>query len=174
MQLAISVLGNQSKEFATETLSALSVCQCQLIELRAASLTRLTGLFLLIDGNWNHIAKLEVMLEALARRYALQISFLRPENPNKPAAGVPYTLETISLEKKDMMFAITSFLTERGIVIEEINANRHQASYFENDVFVSKFVLLVPEQVRILSLREEFLDFCDNLNIDAILEPVKR
>jgi glycine cleavage system transcriptional repressor len=34
--------------------------------------------------------------------------------------------------------------------------------------------LLVPANVHILSLREEFLDFCDDLNIDAILEPIKR
>jgi glycine cleavage system transcriptional repressor len=83
-------------------------------------------------------------------------------------------LETISADKKDLMFAVSAFLQERGVVIEEVTASRHQAPYFNHRVFSSKFVLLVPTDVHILSLREEFLDFCDDLNIDAILEPIKR
>jgi glycine cleavage system transcriptional repressor len=41
-------------------------------------------------------------------------------------------------------------------------------------VFSSKFIILVPASVSLLVLREEFMDLCDQLNIDAILEPVKR
>jgi glycine cleavage system transcriptional repressor len=174
MQLAITVLGNKSAEFIVEALSAVSVCHCKVLELRTASLQQITSLFMIMDGNWNHIAKLEVMLEAIAKRLLIQISFLRPETGIIPQEGVPYMLETISMDKKDMLFAVTSFLLERGILIEEITASRHQAAFFNNTVFSSKFILLVPDNVRILSLREEFLDFCDNLNIDAILEPIKR
>jgi glycine cleavage system transcriptional repressor len=174
MQLAITVLGNNTNEFIVETLSAVSACQCNVLELRTSSLTHMTGLYLLIDGNWNHIAKLEGLLDALAKRLLMQISFLRPETEEGGNIGVPYTLETISMDKKDLLYAITAFLVERGIVIEEISANRHQAAFFNNLVFSSKFILLVPDEVRVLSLREEFLDFCDTLNIDAILEPIKR
>ncbi|NNF67977.1 MAG: glycine cleavage system protein R, partial [Gammaproteobacteria bacterium] len=31
----------------------------------------------------------------------------------------------------------------------------------------------VPGQIHIAGLREEFMEFCDRLNLDAILEPVK-
>jgi len=174
MQLAITVLGNKTNDFIAETLSAASACQCSVLELRTSNLTQITALYLLMDGNWNHIAKLEGLLDAIAKRLALQISFLRPESDTRPQEGVPYTLETISMDKKDLLFSVTSFLIEHGIVIEEISASRHQAAFFNNTVFSSKFILLVPDDVRILSLREEFLDFCDTLNIDAILEPIKR
>lgn len=174
MQLAITVLGNKTDDFIAEALSATSACQCSVLELRTSCLTQITALYLLVDGNWNHIAKLEGMLDAAAKRLALQISVLRPELEGPVQEGVPYTLETISMDKKDLLFAICSFLLERGIVIEEITASRHHAAFFNNTVFSSKFILLVPAEVRILSLREEFLDFCDGLNIDAILEPIKR
>jgi glycine cleavage system transcriptional repressor len=174
MQLAFTVLGNKTNDFIAETLSAASACQCSVLELRTSNLTQITALYVLIDGNWNHIAKLEGLLDAVAKRLALQICFLRPETETPAPEGVPYTLETISMDKKDLLFAVTSFLVEHGIIVEEITASRHQAAFFNNTVFSSKFILLVPEDVRILSLREEFLDFCDNLNIDAILEPIKR
>lgn len=174
MQLAITVLGNKSNDFIVETLTAVSACQCSVQELRTANLTQTTAVYLLIDGNWNHIAKLEGLLDAIAKRLMMQISFSRPETDVIVQPGVPYTLETISMDKKDLLLAVASFLVEHGIFIEEITASRHQAAFFNNMVFSSKFILLVPDDVRILSLREEFLDFCDNLNIDAILEPMKR
>jgi len=31
----------------------------------------------------------------------------------------------------------------------------------------------VPADTHIAGLREEFLDFCDRLNLDAVIEPVK-
>ncbi len=177
MQLAISVLGNKTEGFIVEILSAVSVCQCSVIELRTANLTEITSVYALIDGNWNHIAKLESMLEALRNRLQLHIGFFRPQEKLPSFVGqkgVPYTLETISMEKKDLLFELSSFLLERGIVIDEISASLHSAIVFNNQVYSTRFLLLVPPEVQILSLREEFLDFCDSLNIDAILEPIKR
>lgn len=177
MQLAISVLGHKSDEFVVEILSMISVCQCSVVELRTANLTRMTSVYLLIEGNWNHLAKLEGLLDVAKTRFQMQINVLRPnedEEAPKPLSGVPYALETISVEKKDLLFAVTSFLIERGILIEEVAASRHADPVFNNTIFSSRFVLLVPPNVGILSLREEFLDFCDSLNIDAILEPIKR
>lgn len=177
MQLAISALGNKTDGFVGELLSAISACHCSVLELRTASLTEMTSVYLLIDGNWNHVAKFEGLLDGLSSRFQVAVSVLRPKEgkaANMVPEGVPYTLETISMEKKDLLFAVTSFLLERGVVIDEINASMHPAMLFNNPVFSTRFTLLVPPNVRILSLREEFLDFCDGMNIDAILEPIKR
>lgn len=177
MQLAITVLGNKTDGFIAEMLSAIHACHCSVLELCTSNLTELTSVYVLIDGNWNHVAKLEGLLEGLCARHQIQLSLLRPPKTSSASSsteGVPYTLETISAEKKDLLIAVTSFLLERGIVIDEINANLHPAVLFSHKVFSTRFTLLVPPDVRILSLREEFLDFCDGLNIDAILEPIKR
>lgn len=176
MQLAITVLGKKSSDFIGELLSTISACHCNILEFNTTSISKLTTAYLLIDGNWNHIAKLENLLETMRDRYQLQISLLRPEElPATTAAqGVPYTLETISMDKQDLLFMIAGFLLDRGVFIEEINASLHPAMSFANPIFSSRFLLLVPPTVRILPLREEFLDFCDSINIDAILEPIKR
>ncbi|WAR46384.1 glycine cleavage system protein R [Methylomonas rapida] len=177
MQLAITVLGSRTDTFVAELLSAINSCQCSVLELRTSNLTEITAVYVLLDGNWNHVAKLEGLLDILRNRFQMQISLLRPEElavAQDVQEGVPYTLETISMEKKDLLYAVTSFLLDRGVVIDEISANLHPALMFSNQIFSTRFTLLVPPNVRILSLREEFLDFCDGLNIDAILEPIKR
>jgi glycine cleavage system transcriptional repressor len=34
-------------------------------------------------------------------------------------------------------------------------------------------IVNVPSRIHVAQLREEFLELCDSLNLDAILEPVK-
>ena len=40
-------------------------------------------------------------------------------------------------------------------------------------MFAVQMVINVPGKLHVAQLREEFMDFCDSLNLDAILEPVK-
>jgi len=174
MRLAVTLLGKQTGGFIVDILSAINTCQCSVQEMRSANLTQLLSIYLLIEGNWNHIAKLESMLESLKNRYELQISIIRPEMSPPVLQGLPYLLELISSDNKDVLFAVSDFLHARGIQIEEVTASRHPAPFFNGMMFSSKFLLLVPENISVLVLREEFMDFCDSLNVDSILEPIKR
>jgi glycine cleavage system transcriptional repressor len=40
-------------------------------------------------------------------------------------------------------------------------------------MFSVYMVVHVPTRIHIAALGEEFMDLCDNLNLDAILEPMK-
>ncbi|WP_031433293.1 glycine cleavage system protein R [Methylomarinum vadi] len=174
MQLAITVLGTQSSNFITEILSAISSCKCNVVEFKGSQLSEAKAAYLLIEGNWNHIAKLETLLENLQSKIGIQIRSLRPETSKNAAEVVPYSLETISLYRNEIIQDITSFLLSRNIGIEELSASRYLAHYCQSPVFSTRFVIAIPSKIHLLSFREEFLDFCDNLNLDAILEPLKR
>lgn len=174
MQLTITALGKHQTHYIAEILPAIRECQCTVIDIRASRLGQATATCLLIQGNWNQIAKVESLLDQLQKRLEVKICVLRTEARDKSKEYVPYTLETISLDKENITESITSFLLDRNIDIEEISGSSYQAPYGQATVFSSKFIILVPPKLHLLSLREEFLDFCDHLNIDAILEPIKR
>jgi len=176
MQLAITVLGNNQINFIAEILPVVRDCNCNILEIRSSHLGHSAAAYLLIQGNWNQIAKLENTLDNIEKRLEIKIHTLRPDPKDKDKGKdcVPYSLETISLDKNSVVESITSFLFDREIDIEEITGSSYQAPYIQSSVFSTKFVILIPPQLHLLSLREEFLDFCDQLNIDAILEPIKR
>ena len=174
MQLSITALGNLNSHFIAEILPIIRDCKCSVLEIRSSRLGQSTASYLLIQGNWNQIAKVESALESLPKRLDLKIHTLRTEAKERGRESVPYTLETISLDRENLIEAITSFLMEHNIEIEEITGSSYQAPYALTPVFSTRFVILVPPQIHLLSLREEFLDFCDHLNVDAILEPIKR
>ncbi|MEQ1528426.1 MAG: ACT domain-containing protein [Methylococcales bacterium] len=174
MQLAITALGNNQTHFISEILPAVRDCNCNILEIRCSRLAQSSAAYLLIQGNWNQVAKLENVLDSIQKRLNIKIHTLRPDSKEKAKDYLPYSLETISLDRDNIIEAITAFLFERDIDIEEIVGSSYQAPYIQSAVFSTKFVVLVPPQLQLLNLREEFLDFCDQLNIDAILEPVKR
>ncbi|MGR8941482.1 MAG: glycine cleavage system protein R [Gammaproteobacteria bacterium] len=174
MQLAITVLGHNRNYFIAEILSTIRDCRCSIVEIRYSRLEQTDAAYLLIQGNWNQIAKFENLMDALQKRLDIQIHMLRPEREHKDKEFLPYSLETLSVDRDNIIEAVSSFLSIRGIEIEEVSGSSYQAPYISTSVFATKFIVLIPPEVRLLSLREEFLDFCDQLNIDAILEPIKR
>jgi glycine cleavage system transcriptional repressor len=173
MQLTISALGNRSTHFISEILKTVSNCQCDILEVRSSNLAQSTASYLLVDGNWNHIAKLETLLDNLKKQLNIKIYTLRTESSANTIAGIPYSLETVSLDHSSVLEDITAFLLERKIHIEDISASSFQPHYVQTPVFSTKFILLIPPNVRLLTLREELLDFCDKLNIDTLIEPIK-
>lgn len=174
MQLAITVLGNNKINFVAELLPAVRDCKCSIMEIRTTRLAQSTAAYMLVQGNWNQIAKFESTLELIQARLEIKVHTLRPDAKDKGKDCLPYSLETISLDRASVVESITSFLFDREIEIEEITGSCYQAPYIQSSVFSTKFILLIPPQLHLLSLREEFLDFCDQSNIDAILEPIKR
>jgi len=176
MQLSITALGSNQINFIVEILPAIRDCNCTILEIRSSRLGKSAAAYLLVQGNWNQIAKLETTLDGIQKRLDIKLNLLRPEQKDKEKEKdcLPYSLETISLDRDNVVESITSFLFDREISIEEISGSSYQAAYIQSAVFSTKFIILIPSQLPLLNLREEFLDFCDQLNIDAILEPVKR
>lgn len=174
MQITITALGNIQTNFIAEILPAIRDCKCNILEIRLSRLAQSTAAYLLIQGNWNQVAKLENTLDLIQKRLEIKIHTFRPDQKDKGKDCIPYSLETISLDRDNVTESITSFLFDREIEIEEIMGSCYQAPYIQTSVFSTKFVILIPPQLHLLSLREEFLEFCDHSNIDAILEPIKR
>lgn len=174
MQLAITVLGSHQSRFIAEILPAIRDCKCHILEIRSSYVGQATAAYLLIQGNWNQIAKFENTLDQIQKRLDIKVQLLRTEPKDKVQACLPYSLETISLDQDSIIESITTFLLDRDIEISEITGSSYQAAYLQSSVFSSKFIVLVPASVSLLMLREEFMDLCDQLNIDAILEPIKR
>ncbi len=174
MQLAITALSSISKNFLTDLLSATSNCECNIVEFRTSQLSKAAACYLLAEGEWNQIAKLETFLKNLNHHPDILIQTSRPAKNNQECDGIPYMLETLSLYRPDILHDLTRFLLSRNIHIDEVNALRYQSSYSQNMTYSIRMAIIIPAEVRILSLREELLEFCDHINLDAIFEPIKR
>jgi len=67
------------------------------------------------------LPSLKNTLDSIQKRLEIKIHTLRPDQKDKDKGKdcIPYSLETISLDKDSVVESITSFLFDRDINIEE-------------------------------------------------------
>jgi glycine cleavage system transcriptional repressor len=175
MQLAITVLGKRSTFFMSDVVTAITTCKCNILELSASSFSHATlAGYLLVEGSWHCVAKLENLLDNLEKRLNVQIQILHTESQQPSQDYIPYRLETITIDQEGIIQDILTFLIARHIVIAEIKSSCYPAPYTQTRLLSTTFVIFIPLAIQILSFREEVLAFCDTSNIDAIFEPIRR
>jgi len=175
MQLVISAIGADRPEIIGELTKTIRECRCGILESRMSELgTEFAGYFL-VEGNWNHIARLESAAEALGHRFGLKVVAHRASEAEKPADNsIPYTVDVFASDRLDNISELVAFFAGRNIKVLDFSSSRYPAPYNGSPLFLAHLIVTIPAGIRIVSLRDEFLEFCDQQNLDAILEPIKR
>jgi glycine cleavage system transcriptional repressor len=176
MQLAITVLGEDRSDLIVELTRTIKDCKCSILESRMTELgTQFAG-HVLVEGNWNHIVRLESSLDIQANRIGLKISTLRTKDQDTPEEqqGLPYAIDVFATDQLNNIHELSVFLANRQIKIVDLSTSRYPAPFSGTPLFLAHMIVKIPLGMRIITLRDEFLDFCDQQNLDAILEPVKR
>src|SRR3546814_5049420 len=71
------------------------------------------------------------------------------------------------------LFQLADFFDRQGITIESLHCSRYRAMQTGADMFSAQVTIGVPADMHIAALRDDFLEFCDHLNLDAIMDPMK-
>ena len=86
---------------------------------------------------------------------------------------LPYSIDIVSLDQTGIVAGLSGFFAARGIDIGEVATRCYAAAHTGAAMFAVQMSINVPGKLPVSQLREEFMDYCDSLNLDAILEPVK-
>jgi glycine cleavage system transcriptional repressor len=171
--LVISALGEDRPGIVDE-LSALILDSGGNIEdSRAAVLGGEFAVMLLVSGEWNQVAKLETVLQKAAAKLGIQVVTKRTEPRDRPTNRLPYLVEVVALDHPGIVRNLARFFSERQINIEDLVTHTYPAAHTGSPMFAVTMTVGIPAQQHIGALREEFMDHCDQLNLDAVMEPVK-
>ena len=171
--IAICAIGNDRTGLVYDLTRVVVDCGGNVLESRMTALGNEFALFMLVWGNWHTLAKLEGELAKLAESSGLAISSRRTE-PRPPRTDmISYTMDVVCLDQPGVLHALAGFFSSRGIDIGDISTRTYNAAHTGAPMFSVYMVVHVPTRIHIAALREEFMDLCDNLNLDAILEPLK-
>jgi glycine cleavage system transcriptional repressor len=77
------------------------------------------------------------------------------------------------MDQPGIVHSLANFFSSRGITIEELVTRGYNAPHTGTPMFSVNMAIGIPATMHIAMLREEFMDFCDELNLDAVMEPVK-
>lgn len=171
--LVITALGEDRPGLIDSLSKAVSDAGCSIVDSRMTVLGGEFAIIKLVSGRWNSLAKLEGQLPPLARELGLELHLKRTTPTRQPGDLLPYAVDVVSLDQPGIVHQLAHFFSQREINIRDMATNRYNAAHTGTPMFSVHMTLDIPARLHVAVVREEFLDFCDQLNLDAIFEPIK-
>ncbi|HJU40982.1 MAG TPA: glycine cleavage system protein R [Tahibacter sp.] len=171
--LLINAFAPQPESPLVAVTRRISDCGCNLVEARVATLGQDVSVLALAVGPWDAIAKLENALNKLERGENLRILQFRTGPKPVQNTLLPYVVEVVSADRPGILHQLAEFFARRGITIEQLHSTRYRAMQTGADMFSAQVTVGIPSTTHIAALRDDFLEFCDGLNLDAIMDPMK-
>lgn len=171
--LVISALGQDRPGLVNDLSKAILDTGCNILDSRMTVLGGEFAVMLLIDGNWNTVAKLESSAPEIGKKLDLAILTRRTDKRSSRSNVLPYAVEAVSVDHPGIVNQIAGFFSGRNINIEDLRTDCYPAPHTGTPMFTINMIVGIPADLHIGSLREQFMHFCDEYNLDAVIEPIK-
>ncbi len=170
--LALTAIGVASTAHVENLHGALVELGCNVEAVRMLSRSGTYGIMLMLSGSWDVIAKLEDQLPRIGQRLDLTVQTRRIDPGGESTSGLPYTIEVVATDRPGIVHEVLGFIRANRMYIRELYSNTQQ-SPGGTCVFTLQAGVHIPEDVSIATLRGDFMEFCERLNLDAFIEPFK-
>lgn len=144
--------------------------------LEASRITVMGGyccLALSASGNWKTLGTLETRLERLQAELDVVVVLRRGPLENRTEAAMPYAVDAVALDAPGLLNALADFFTSRSVNLRDVQTRVYIATQTGARMFAANMVVDIPAGQHLASLRGEFMEFCDELNVDGVLDPIK-
>ncbi len=171
--IVISAVGTDRTGVVQDLSKVILSCGGNIEESRMTTLGSEFAMLLLVSGNWATLNKLEQGLNKLGDGKDLTVSIRQTDAKMATGNRMPYAVDIVSLDQQGIVFNLANFFATHDIEIADVATRSYAAAHTGSPMFSVQMAINVPSTVHIAQLREEFMEICDRLNLDAILEPVK-
>lgn len=171
--MVISAVGGDRTGVVHELTRVILDCGGNIKESRMAGLGSEFAMLVLVSGNWHTISRLEQDLARFADAHSLTVQVKRTEPRKFGKELLPYAIDVVCLDQPGIVHRLSGFFSSRDVDIAEVTTRSYPAAHTGTPMFSLQMLINIPAGVHISTLREDFMEFCDQLNVDAIMEPVK-
>jgi glycine cleavage system transcriptional repressor len=169
--LALTAAGDDKVGLVEAFSAKITETGCNIEESRMTVLGGQFAILMLVSGPWNALSKLENQLEPLGKQLGLTIVHKRTREKERREPTLPYHVEVVALDNPGIVHKLSSFFARYGINIEELSTDTYPAPHTGTQMFSVHMEVGVPASSHISTLRGDFFDYCDDLNLDATFEP---
>jgi glycine cleavage system transcriptional repressor len=172
--LVLSALGKDKPGIIDKLAKIVFDLGCSIKDSRMSVLGGEFAILQLIEGRWDKVTRLEDQIPQIAQELGLTIICKRTEWRTIGLDLLPYVVEVVSMDNPGIVHKLANFFSTRNINIDNMSTSSYAAPHTGTSMFSVIINLEVPAKLSISELRDEFMEFCDSLNLDAIMEPDKK
>lgn len=145
-----------------------NIAQCSLTRHGTAGILTLS-----ISGHWGALSRIEAAIPAMQDSLEMNIHMLRTTAEKTQREFRPYAAELYAPTQAGILPAVMSFFTAADVQIRDLSAQEYRSGVSGGELINLTLILDVPMDLSPQSLRESYMDFCDELRADGVLDPIK-
>lgn len=171
--LVITALGSDQNHMVNQLTQAITNYGGNILNTRMTSLGSEFGIMLLIEGTWGAIAKIETSLPSIEKKLGIVITVKRttPKAPTRKKT-MPYIVHAVTIDREGILHDLAQFFATQNIRIDDVNAQTYLANTGTRMTSMT-INIHIAANTHLPTLREKFMLYCDALNLDAGLEPLR-
>jgi glycine cleavage system transcriptional repressor len=166
-QLVITALGDDRPGIVDELSQALFKHNLNIEDSRMSVLGGEFAVLLLVSGEQQSIDEFVGDTASLEQSLNMKILVKLTRSETGQQAVVPYTVEVVAIDHPGIVHKLASFFSGRQINIVDLHTERYAAAHTATPMFAVSITIGIPADMAIKTLRDEFIDMCDELNLDA-------
>ncbi|HLQ86419.1 MAG TPA: ACT domain-containing protein [Salinisphaeraceae bacterium] len=171
--LCLVALGPNREQLAADLVHAIARRGCNIIECRVTPLGTYFSAAILLTGNWSAMARMESALPALADDLQLKIHYTHGRPGDEAPDFRPYSAEVIAPQQPRLLSKLLDFFAAQNTRVVEISTQEYDSSFTGATMCSTHMALHVPLTQHPQALRDAFMDLCDELHADGLLDPIK-
>ena len=171
--LVLAALGGDKTGIVDEISRTATEAKCNIADSRMIVMGQEFSIIMMLSGTWDAIAKFESQVHQLEERLHLSIITKRTQARTPQRESLPYRIDVVALDNPGIVHEIAIFFASQLMNIKSLETSTYAAPHTGSPMFALNMVVNIPAKAHLGSLRENFILFCDDLNLDAILEPYK-
>ena len=169
--LVISAMGRSPMELTNVLCRASNENRCAVVNTRLTRHGEYCALVLEITGTWDALARMETVLPGLAKKHDFTSHVVRSEALEVRPQALPYVAYVSSAYRPDILNELCQFFIDHRVELESLTCDTYQAPQTGGTMLNTTLTVTLPAGTQISWLRDQFLDFADALNLDALIEP---
>jgi glycine cleavage system transcriptional repressor len=169
--LVISALGQNAMELTNVLCRTSHENRCAVVSTRLSRHGEYSALVLQISGSWDALARLESSLPALSKKHHFSVNVIRSSASETRPQALPYVAYVSSAYRPDILNELCQFFIDHHVELENLTCDTYLAPQTGGTMLNATLTVTLPAGTQISWLRDQFLDFADALNLDALIEP---
>lgn len=131
------------------------------------------AIILLVSGNAKAIQQVQDQQQSLEQ--TLQLNLLIKSTAGRIAAEntIAYEINVEGMDHPGIVNRLARFLSQHSINIEDLETESYPAAHTGTPMFAVDMTVDIPSHLAIDKLKDDFLELCDELNLDAHFAPIE-
>ena len=130
------------------------------------------ALILLVSGSANALQAVQQQANELEQKLSLKLLFKSTTDRHTNTASHTYIVSVDGMDNPGIVHRLSRFLSERKINIEDLQTSSYHAAHTGTPMFAVDMTVEIPADVVNDTIRDKFMELCDEHNLDASFEEV--